>query len=141
MKLENTIENKARFFALYFNQKVFTHVEYKNDEVDYVTDLSFGFMRRDGKDNKYLLELKPLSSITEEDAIGVCDLLGHDKSKSTAETGRKVLETRIYSYKTKNADFILEIFDFLRSKGYALPYLGAPVETLQSWGWIKLKED
>ena len=34
----------------------------------------------------------------------------------------------------------LNLYDYLRSKGYALPYMGLSVEKQIEYGWIKLKE-
>ena len=41
----------------------------------------------------------------------------------------------------ENANFNIEQYeiDYLRSKGYALPYMDLSVEDLISYGWIKLK--
>src|SRR5690554_3592780 len=59
MKLENTLENKARFFALYWGQKIqsykLTYSWKRNVEVN---GSSMGF-----------LTLTPLSLITDEDAL------------------------------------------------------------------------
>ena len=35
----------------------------------------------------------------------------------------------------------LHVFDYLRSKGYALPWMDLLVEDLVEYGWVKLKEN
>lgn len=55
------------------------------------------------------LELTPLSQITDEDAVEVIGV---------SECHRA---------------------DYLRSKGYALPWMGLSVEDLVSYGWVKIK--
>lgn len=57
------------------------------------------------------LELKPISQISDEDVVEISDFVYAD---------RKV--------------------DYLRSKGYALPWNGIKVEEMIEWGWIKLEE-
>ena len=33
---------------------------------------------------------------------------------------------------------VLNVYDFLRSKGYALPWMGLSVEKLVEYGWVVL---
>ncbi|MEF9476761.1 hypothetical protein OWR28_02460 [Chryseobacterium sp. 1B4] len=69
--MENTLENKAKFFAQYIWQKVFTCKEYEG-EIKILDPIYFN-----AKDkilnhwlaNEYYLELKPLSSITDEELV------------------------------------------------------------------------
>lgn len=139
--MENTLENKAKFFALYWGQncawmKRPHEIEYLEKVSDYsITWISY-------------LELKPISSISDEDAIEVYNImipLGKSAEKERIFYGRSFIK----DYDTTNetlefAQSYLDIqraIDFLRSRGYALPWIGLSVEQLIEYGWIKLKED
>lgn len=116
MKAEITLKNKAKFFALYWGQKIL-----KDGVVKYYYTVSGGPLSL--LKSSYQLHLKPLSSITEEDAIAA----GISKAKLS---------------RYKMFPYLLSPFmiDYLRSKGYALPYLGLSVEEMIEAGWIKLQE-
>lgn len=113
--MENTIENKARFFALYYDQKVLC-IRKSNEPKLYV---GFDdFIPKEKLLTDYL-ELKPLSLITDEERHILMDI------KANEEEYEEYLA--------------LHSADYLRSKGYALPYMGLSVETMIEYGWIKLK--
>lgn len=167
--MENTLENKAKFFALYWGQLV--------------------LMQKDGLGVKKCihaywgktissryLELKPLSSISNEDACHIAMLLVEwQDSMSKLKPENIKVRGRIdgdhawdelimefggafsYTVRYRGGDFMtwiepkgrsewntynhLQVYDFLRSRGYALPYMGLSVEELVNIGWVKLKED
>ena len=100
--MKNTLENKTKFFAQYYGQKVLLD---DNLTVNF-TRLHYGI--EDFKN--WWLELKPLSEISNEDALEISDFVYAD---------RKV--------------------DYLRSKGYAIPWNGISVEEMIEFGWVKLK--
>lgn len=121
--MENNLENKERFFALYWGQKVM-----------YVGGVGFVKIGHAGwnlKHPDFFLELKPLSSISDEDAIEVSKLCvnGNDKRIDNIK-----VYARIYASQSSL------INDFLRSRGYALPWMGLLVEELVQRGWVKLKQ-
>jgi len=116
----NKIEKKSKFFAQYWGQDVLYIPRTEQ------TWNVFSFQDEDGKDvvsESYLL-LKPLSSITDEDAIFLKHQENIDAVKYYERWG-------VNSYDT----------DYLRSKGYALPYMGLSVEKLIEYGWVKLKNE
>ena len=126
MKTENTLENKARFFAQYWGQHV---LYFSSDFLRKIDNLTL-----DSIENDDFLELKPLSQISDEDAIEISKFypsFGSDIRNAVKELFQEwnVLELSI------------ETGDFLRSKGYALPYMDLSVEDLIEYGWIKLKEN
>ena len=126
--MENTLENKAKFFALYYGQKILIW----NDKISQnLIKLKLNILI-DYIDTTDILELKPLSSISDEDAIEVSKLCvnGDDKRIENIK-----VYARIYALQSAL------INDFLRSRGYALPWMGLSVEKLIKYGWIKLKED
>ncbi|WP_028376000.1 hypothetical protein [Leeuwenhoekiella sp. MAR_2009_132] len=116
--MENTLENKAAFFAQYWGQEVAFIPDYDQG----VTLIKSGV--RKPKEIKYL-ELTQLSNIIDEDY--------------------KIAQKLDGNFGTSALDYSLQFInhsnlDFLHSKGYALPFRGIDVETLISWGWVKLKK-
>lgn len=141
--MEKNSENKAKFFAQY----MFQHVLMWHDQsILYAVDGSDVATVSTKKTNYFLL-LKPLSLITDKDAIGIAKIIGWDKLKPSFADGHPLdLKVSIRDFnwlknplcdKTKLG---IEAADYLRSKGYALPWMGLSVETLIEYGWIKLKE-
>lgn len=134
-------QEKARFFAQYWGQDVLFMREehdlalwkvqlYTDDIVDW-----------------HLL-LTPLSQITDEDAIEVGRLHGHQDDEDNGWSDEYLLGVgkRVCSHfpefttPVSVSDMIM-IVDYLRSKGYALPFMGRSVEQMVELGWIKLKGD
>lgn len=152
MKTENTLENKRKFFAQYWGQKILLHVI----DVDDILLLLNDEMANDVKN--WLLYLIPLSQISDEDVIqGI--MFTYNK---TYEDLGEILEVKHYNtfssitttragenFKTHrsfhhwNGDRKIGSMecDYLRSKGYALPWMDLSVEDLVEYGWVKLKED
>ena len=153
MKTENTLENKAKFFDQYWGQKVLSDISNSGNKEIYPVDTSNMY----GIDRSYL-ELKPLSQISDEDVIqGI--MITYNK---TYEDLGEILEVKHYNtfssitttragqnFKTHrsfhhwNGDRKIGSMecDYLRSKGYALPYMDLSVEDLVEYGWVKLKEN
>ena len=112
--MENTLENKAKFFAQYWGQKIVRML--RSDGLTIVNGRNL-----DRNISVSCLELKPLSQISDEDAI--------------------TLKLFINKKKLDWNDELTQIeADYLRSKGYALPYNGISVETLIEWEWLTLKQ-
>lgn len=124
MKTENTLENKAKYFAQYWGQKVL-----KQDEILHVMPsyLSFELVR------SHFLELKAPSSITDEDANSITIYGIYAKeNKGFNSFGFDTPQGFVF--------YAQSSVDYLRSKGYALPFMGLSVEKLIEYGWLKLKE-
>lgn len=140
--IENTLENKAKFFGVYAHQKVWKQQTYPS-VLDWVDDIDY--KDQFFNDAYLLLKLLSSSSITDEDAIELVKIHGYIENQLTKESGRSLVNsimkgTDIPFFYVKKERFG-HMIDYLRSKGYALPYMGASVETMVKWGWIKLKED
>jgi len=165
MKAEITPENRAKFFAQYWGQNIFhwKYPEYSTHEnvIDKVSAATVEYA------NCGSLLLKPLSSISDEDAIEVakiaCPELFH-----TRKSGHYVDRSQIdwisvkhdYNYKSVDIDIdgyvlvcdesdgslyernpnMVHAIDYLRSKGYALPWMGLTAQEMVEAGWIKLIE-
>lgn len=128
MKIQNTLENKAKFFAQYYGQHV---LYFSSDFLRKIDNLTL-----DSVENDDYLELKPLSQISDEDASKVCDLIFITNNNLNIQQIKQIV-ILIESNNWNN----YKIFDYLRSKGYALPYIDLSVEDLVEYGWIKLKEN
>lgn len=137
--MENNIKNKAKFYCLYYDQRVlrFREVCGFNDYTLWSCEPTFA------NDTSYL-ELTPLSQISDEDAIEVAKVfnIGHLK-RATISLIKSILSALDGSTpKSETTEFVLNWLtaqDYLRSKGYALPFHGLSIETLVEYGWIKLK--
>ena len=127
MKTKNTEQNKLKFFSIYYGQK---KVNTSND----IEDKQTAHNQSIGIKEIYLL-LKPLSKISDEDAECVIKLVFAASINFNIEEFRKQIVLLILTNWNKS-----EVYDYLRSKGYALPYMGLSVEDLIEYGWIKLEE-
>lgn len=126
--MEYNIENKAKLFSQYWGQLVLR----KNGNLHLA---SYGIINK-LYDNEWL-ELKSVSRITDDDlkAIGF----------TYAKKVPMQIEIQADNYKFhwitefgQEGYFALKDFDYLRSKGYALPWMGLSVEKQIEYGWIKL---
>ncbi|QEL01099.1 hypothetical protein FKG96_09865 [Olivibacter sp. LS-1] len=155
-KIENTPENKARFFGLYYMQPVLSGSDMWNTVNGYCLNII--------RAQNYHLELTHISQITDDDAIELAQIL--TRWVWNLDLGTKVIKesnqitvyydalnngfkhrTTIYDdFFSRNytgdpiQPFTGESFDYLRSKGYALTWMGLSVEDLINYGWIKLRE-
>lgn len=154
MKAEINNENKARFFDLYSGQKVIQVRTYSDLKTPYGCKLVNDF--RDRKLGSIAL-LKPLSSISDDDAIEVANIYGLNGFSIRAisqfgvkDFGSKNGEITLFndlsfggnSSSSFEADYFKKniVFDYLRSKGYALPWMGLSVDQMIEAEWIKLIE-
>lgn len=168
--MENTIENKSKFFALYWGQRLWDF-EFENSDFvsrdNKVMNIDYYLERKDIP--SCYLQLTPLSQISDEDAIEflniatylkgrykvgdlkleeVHDLNSNKRWKKLTTLDHNFKEDKgqffcnfsnhSFSYMNVNDETVLELFDFLRSKGYALPWMGLSVEKMIEYGWIKL---
>lgn len=122
----NNFKTKEMFFGQYFGQKVFcdSSVGLENktyqDVYHFVGDMS----------ETSFVKLKSIEDISDEDAIRVAQLTHQiDGVFSIGE---------IITTSKKPIPYIA-IVDFLRSKGYAIPYNGLSVDVLVSFGWVVLR--
>lgn len=157
MKTENTTVNKIKFFGLY----VYQHVAKESKFPKSPTIKSYSVLGMDAT-SFYHLELKPLESISDEDAIKVASLLNwgssiiRDRLSGNLRKGQDIEELKntyieigkdavqVFG-KTKPSGILttdllqmIECADYLRSKGYALSWMDLSVQDLIDYGWIKL---
>lgn len=118
-------EHKKAFFALYFGQDVFfDNMNFKVEGIDVL---------RDSWIQGIHAELRPLSDISDEDAIELSNLL--DISVSVGD----IREALIQVIGRSDIDFPIKVIDILRSKGYAIPFMGYSIGQLIEAGWVKEK--
>lgn len=122
--MENNLEKKAKFFAQYWGQKVF---KIQDENCPATQEVNPQFI---GKflDEKSVLELKPISSITDEDQNYIL-------TNELSNSNKLVIQDKIGAFYLSD----IYVTDYLRSKGYALPYMGLSVEKQIEYGWIKLE--
>jgi hypothetical protein len=121
MKAEINNENKVKFFALYWGQEVLFDDLYGNKNLIVNSGINLNWVN-------WSIELKPLSLITDEDAE-VINLTSEDYN----EDGWVDKDGLFYFWAFQD-------IDYLRSKGYALHWMGLSVKEMVDAGWIKLTE-
>ncbi|MGJ1362915.1 hypothetical protein ACR79B_20615 [Sphingobacterium spiritivorum] len=165
--MDNTLKNKAKFFAQYWGQNVrfWTLNGPKN-----LFKVAHAYMTNSIVESSSL-ELKPLSDISDEEAAVVIDIYNKSCNKPRFQSQIKeglfdeVFKQIYWIYPSSdpnddgyrvianfsdndvnviNSPNTLEMhsqcIDYLRSKGYAFPWMGIPVEKQVEYGWITLKE-
>ena len=148
--MENTLENKAKFFAQYWGQHV---LYFSSDFLRKIDNLTL-----DSIENDDYLELKPLSQISDEDVIQgimitynktyedlgeILEVEHYDtfSNITTTRAGENLKISRSIHHWNGNRKIGSMECEYLRSKGYALPYMDLSVEDLVEYGWVKLKEN
>lgn len=145
--MDNTIENKAKFFALYWGQNVRF---WTLNGPSVLSKVGHTYMTKAILDS-CTLELKPISSISDDDAILLFDLSKYDKIEITRHFSGKNhvgVDFRWVDEVVNNADGFsysaigLSIPEITHkqamiaiSLGY---YIGDGTEI--DYGWVKLKE-
>jgi hypothetical protein len=120
---------KCRFFGQYLEQIIAKETNSKSPTINVTRVLLTNDV------SKYHLELKTLSKITDEDANSLIPFVSMNfSSRYTEEYIREQIKKDIIDVRNVSAKF----YDILRSKGYALPFLGYSVEDLVSFGWVRL---
>ena len=126
------IDVKCRFFAQYWGQKVAKETNYPNSPtINTSTALILNELEN------YHLELKPLSKITEEDAFEVASII----SNSIHDSKSKELVSYYKEDILKDPEVLCHAsyttVDYVRSRGYALPFMEYSLEDLISLGWVR----
>ena len=139
MKAEINNENKAKFFAQYWGQKIVAH-----KFIGAGSNASIGSVIFSKLDNWHL-ELKPISDISDEDAIEVAKIIFKNPAFHTSDKGKRYIRQMIlldHEYNQLFFSFIKvsAVIDFLRSRGYLAPWMDLSCKELIKSGWVKLKE-
>ncbi len=128
---------KCRFFAQYFGVKVFQNeLNKKYNYVNYSYPLS---IEKDfNKEIDEFLELKPLSKITDEDALEVANIISNTIHDSISKELVSYYKQDILNDSEVLCYASYQTVDFMRSKGYAISFMGYSVDDLISFGWVRL---
>lgn len=129
--IENTIEQKSVFVAKYWGQKVMHY--YGNL---FVIDVDLFHLL---KDKETFLQLTPRSMITDEHAVEVGKIFGHDIDVSFNDdyylgVGKRLIKNFPNIKSVASAWQIICIYNFLISKGY---YVGDGRELEYKWAVLK----
>lgn len=126
MKTEINNSNKAKFFAQYWGQQCLFSILAGG-----VVKVESYFLHKENLQDGDYLQLKPLLSITEEDVIQVAYLNWPSMSGKPVDTNfvKSLLDAFVHNSK---------IYQYLQSKGYALPWMGLSVDEMVQAEWIKL---
>lgn len=135
-------EMKEKYFAQHHGQKLMMYGQGVLMQPKTVTGYRIDRMREGGYSYKEYLLLTPLDQISDEDAIEVATLVYKDlhnwSPKEQVKFGKDaVTDVLSGSFKFEKT---LEIVDFLRSRGYALPWNGHSVEELIEAGYCQLRK-
>lgn len=131
MKAEINNENKAKFFTQYWGQKIVAH-----EFIGAGSNACIGSVIFSKLDNWHL-ELKPISSISVEDARS----LGYKTCNDPSNANYGMSASGVFLDENDHMDeFLTSDADFLRSRGYLVPWMGLTCEELIEAGWAKCKE-
>jgi len=123
---------KDKFFGLYTGQPVAYYSDWLKEFVHYDPIEVIPLL---GDDEESYLQLKPLSSITDEDWDWIDAYSG-----SVFSDKEHIIErfTPCAYFNGVSGGSTLIISDYLRSKGYALPFMVIPVDQQIAMGWCKV---
>ena len=130
-----TLQNKERFFAQHWDQEVLKHGGLTHPAPINTSFMSSIVIDSTGRIIDSYLELKPLFSITDEDAMSVVRMCIGYENYSGGFLDTDSAEA-IMDWLNENAywDEYIQIIDYLRSKKYAIPWNGITVEEMVEAG-------
>lgn len=122
MKNELTTEEIVKVFAIYLGTKY----KYTNEFGTYVNDSFLGIHVRGHIKSGAVLLLKPLSSITEEDAIVVSNMKGFNQRNGKGEDIR-AWNGRVHVLNNElRFGLEIDVYMYLVSRGYSVPLFFSP---------------
>ena len=151
--MEKTLENRLKLYSTYLGSDIIIdsdcfQSEGKNEiiKTKLVSIHLRGSIECDGwipEITHTYLELKPLSSITDEELVKIAQFYEPTAHNVKLENDQIEFD---FIYGDKGASGAIEIsdgycLDWLRSNGFVTEWMGLSVETMIEFGWIKLKEN
>jgi hypothetical protein len=124
---------KCRFFAQYWGQLY----EFKNTKTKWRVNEGAFPLEKEGNERLILTDLK---NITDEDAVKIAETFG---MKEELLFVGKFLCNGMFDNSADCEENVLfnsnaKAVDYLRSKGYAVPFMEYSVEDLVSFDWLRL---
>ena len=120
---------KCRFFVQYWGQNIGNYAGRNDCQINMNTINHLNF-----------ITLKQLSEISNEDAIKIAEIFGIEEDylfvgkflcNGIFDNSADCEENTLFNSNVKAVDY-------LRSKGYAVPFMQYSVEDLISFGWVRL---
>lgn len=138
IKTPNTLENKARFFAVYYDQLLAQwSTDVRPKDPMRVSHTVFSSMSEE-----WYLDLKSLHKVEGEDTIQIGKIEGFAYTEDFNVRGKKLIYNIVEFGDAVNPfpNFrcTIKVIDYLRSKEYALSWLDLSLNDLISYGWIKV---
>lgn len=130
--MENTIENKEKFFGLYLGQQIAKETKYPNSPTINVTSVIVMELVAD-----YHLELKPLSEISDEDVAKLSEFVS--LKFSSVYTDKYVI-SRIKESLSEDESLPRIVSDKLRELGYLIGFHSLTPDQIIEYGWVKIKK-
>jgi hypothetical protein len=123
---------KCRFFAQYWGQIIQNNGSILTFEIDEdIFPIS--------NDDYETVNLKSVTNITDDDAFQIAMMQRNERGQISLIRHKKRAISNVKRYTLNNLYTVNSgIIDFLRFKGYAVPYLEYSVEDLISFGWVRL---
>ncbi len=137
--MENTTANKRIFFAQYYGQKVLCK---KSEEGNHFKLIAVGFTDFLLKDTPSpFLSLKSTASISDEDVVALTKIIYKEDYVFDYDILHVSWERLTKNLVLQNPDLLnVECYQYLQSKGYALPFRNLSVKELEFYGWIRLEK-
>lgn len=134
MKTENNLANKIAFMAQYWGQKVVLVRRFPFSKDDNIQTLNATHLGTD------TLLLTPIDQITDAHLQETLSILKTFviRDETTNPITKEDIINDIDSGKPV-LHILQPVLDYLRSKGFAVPWRDLSVEDLVSYGWVKLK--
>ena len=135
--MENTRDNKARFLLISYanNRNSIKHI--------HGAGVVFSAIDIINNPDEFFSELKPLSAISDEDAIEqvlFAKKIGENISVRIYENDDRLGLIELGKWRSIECleNLPYQEIDFLRSKGYAVNWIDLTVDQQIEYGWIKL---
>lgn len=127
--MENNLQNKSMFFSIYYKQRVYPVFKLLVLlEPIFINEVNWDAF----------IVLKPLSQLSDQDAKAISEIEKDWSTEDPVVRGKALI--RDFDYTSLEPLKVVQIVDYLRSKGYALHWMGLSVEKQIEYGWVKLKK-
>lgn len=137
--LENTTKNKAKFVAPYWGQKVLRSKDKDFPELSSFSCTVNACFMDILNENNYLY-LKPLSKISDEDALVAMSIFGVANTEFGFITQFSPIN-KIKKVLIESDVLPANVHEHLTQQGYAMDRNNLPVEKQLEYGWVVMEEE